>query len=59
MQAVAPYHGLSNNALLALFMKLNMQDPNNSPEHNNMLNEVLKEIRQRKLESELRRRSPN
>jgi hypothetical protein len=54
-QAIAPYHELNNNDLLALFMKLNVQDPTNSPEHNNMLNDLLKEIRQRKLEGELRR----
>jgi hypothetical protein len=57
-QAIAPYHGLTNNDLLALFMKLNVQDPNNSPEHHKMLNDLLKEIRQRKLEGELRRRQP-
>jgi hypothetical protein len=56
MQAVAPYHELSNSDLLSLFMQLNVQDPSLSPEHQSKLNDLLKEIRDRKLEGELRRR---
>ena len=46
---------LSDDSLIARYLKLNVKDPAASPETRNALNEIMQEIRKRKLEEKLRR----
>ena len=48
---------LSSDELLALFLKLNVQDPNSDPEYHNQLHAIRRELRRRGLEDEARRLS--
>jgi hypothetical protein len=48
---------LSDDNLLAIFLKLNVQDPNDDPETHALLHSIRGELRKRGLEDEALRRS--
>jgi hypothetical protein len=54
--ATTRYAEMSSGDLLAIFMKLSIQQPQNDPEQMKALAELGNEVRKRGLEEELRRR---